>query len=203
MRLSMRVGFVLLLLVGVLGVLQPAFGQEVTAAIVGTVTDPSGAPINGASITVTDTERGTVLTARTTDAGSYTVLRVPIGTYTLKVSAPGFQTSSYAAFTLQLNQTARVNVQMKVGQVSETVEVTGSAPVLQSQTAEVGTVIDARTSDNLPLATRNYVQLTLLSPGAISVDPAGMNLGSGASRDLGLGLPATPGGHAIAMVTSR
>src|SRR5882724_12186350 len=93
MRRSMRVGFVLLLLVGVLGVLQPAFGQEVTAAIVGTITDPSGAPINGASITVTDTERGTVLTARTTDAGSYTVLRVPIGTYTLKVSAPGFQTS--------------------------------------------------------------------------------------------------------------
>jgi hypothetical protein len=185
MRLSLRVGFVLLLLAGVLGISQIAFSQDVTAAIVGTVTDPSGAPISGASITVTDTERGTVLTARTTDVGSYTVLRVPIGTYTLKVSAPGFQTSSYPAFTLQLNQTARLNVEMKVGQISQTVEVTDSAPVLQSQTAEVGTVIDARTSDNLPLATRNYVQLTLLTPGAISVDPANMNMGSNTAEEGG------------------
>jgi hypothetical protein len=186
MRHSVRIGLGFLLLAVVVGgITGPAWGQEVTAAIVGTVTDPSGAPINGASVTVTDTERGTVLTARTTDVGSYTVLRVPIGTYTLKVSAPGFQTSAYPAFTLQLNQTARVNVQMKVGQVSETVEVTGSAPVLQSQTAEVGTVIDARTSDNLPLATRNYVQLTLLTPGAISVDPANMNMGSNTAEEGG------------------
>src|ERR1051325_1125545 len=184
MRLS-KVGFVFLMLAGVLRISQIAFSQEVTAAIVGTVTDPSGAPITGASVTVTDTERGTILTARTTDVGSYTVLRVPVGTYTLKVSAPGFQTSSYPAFTLQLNQTAQVNVQMKVGQVSETVEVTGAAPVLQNQTAEVGTVIDARTSDNLPLATRNYVQLTLLTPGAISVDPANMNTGSNTAEEGG------------------
>ena len=103
-----------------------------TAAVVGTVTDPSGAPIKDAEVTVTDTERGTVLTARTSDAGSYNVLRVPVGTYTLKVSATGFQTAAYPAFTLQLNQTARLNVSMKVGQVSETVEVTGSAPVCRA-----------------------------------------------------------------------
>src|SRR5712692_6745910 len=185
MQQSMRVGFVLLLLVGVLGVLQPAWGQDVTSAIVGTVTDPSGAPIKDANVTVTDTERGTVLTARTSDVGSYNVLRVPLGTYSLKVSAPGFQTAAYPAFTLQLNQTARVNVQMKVGQVSETVEVTGSAPVLQTQTTEVGNVIDARTSDNLPLATRNYVQLTLLAPGVISVDPQSMNKGSNTAEEGG------------------
>ena len=185
MRQSMKVGFVLLLLVGVLGVLQPAWGQEVTAGIVGTVTDPSGAPIKDANVTVTDNERGTTTTAKTNDAGAYTALRLPVGTYSLKVSAPGFQTASYPPFTLQLNQTARFNVQMKVGQVSETIEVTGSAPVLQTQTTEVGTVIDARTSDNLPLATRNYVQLTLLTPGVISVDPHSMNLGSNTAEEGG------------------
>jgi hypothetical protein len=181
----MKVGFALLVLVGVLGVLQPAWGQEVTAAIVGTVTDPSGAPIKDATVTATDSDRGAVISVRTSDAGSYNILRIPVGTYSLKVSAPGFQTAAYPAFALQLNQTARVNVEMKVGQVTETVEVTGSAPVLQTQTTEVGTVIDARTSDNLPLATRNYVQLTLLSPGVISVDPHSMNLGSNTAEEGG------------------
>ena len=74
---------------------------------------------------------------------------------------------------------------MKMGQVSETVEVTGSAPVLQSQSAEVGTIIDSRTSDNLPLATRNYVQLTLLHAGWISVDAHSMNLGSNTAEEGG------------------
>src|SRR6266849_8825609 len=177
MRQSMRVGFVLLLLVGVFGVLQPAWGQEVTAAIVGTVTDPSGAPIKDADVTATDTERGTVRPAKTNDAGAYNITRLPVGTYSLKVTAPGFQTSAHQAFTLVLNQTARVDVQMKVGQVSETVEVTGDAPVLQTERAEVSTIIDSQTNDRLPLATRNYVQLTLLAPGAVSPNPANFNNG--------------------------
>ena len=82
MRQSMRVGLVLLLLVGVLGVLQPALGQEVTAAIVGTVTDPSGAPLKDATVTATDTERGTALATKTNDSGAYNITRVPVGNYT-------------------------------------------------------------------------------------------------------------------------
>jgi Carboxypeptidase regulatory-like domain len=185
MRQSMRGGLVFLLLVGVLGVLQPAWGQEVTSAIVGTITDPSGAPIANATVTATDTERGIVRTAKTTDSGGYNITRLAPGTYELKVTATGFQTSVHQAFTLVLNQTARVDTQMQVGQVSETVEVTGTAPVLQSQTTEVGSVIDARTSDALPLATRNYVQLTLLTPGVITVDPQSMNKGSNTAEEGG------------------
>jgi hypothetical protein len=74
---------------------------------------------------------------------------------------------------------------MKIGKVSETLEVSGSAPVLQTENAQVNNVIDSRTADNLPLATRNYVQLTLLSPGSVSVDPAGMNLGSNTAEESG------------------
>ncbi len=177
MRQSMRVGVVLLLLVGVLGVLQPAFGQEVTAAIVGTVTDPSGAPLKDASVVATDTERGTVMTTKTNDSGSYNITRVPVGSYTVKISAPGFQTAVHTGITLVLNQTARIDMQMKMGQVSETVEVTGSAPVLQTERTEVGTIIDSTTNEALPLATRNYVQLTLLAPGAVTPNPDSFNNG--------------------------
>jgi len=165
-------GLLLLLSIWVIaGVVVPAWGQEVTAAIVGTVTDPSGAPIKGATVTATDTERGTVWTATTGDAGTYDLLRLPIGSYTVKVTAPGFQSGVQPAFTLVLNQTARVDMQLKVGNVNETVEVTSAAPILQTQSVDVSTLIDANTNVSLPLASRNYLQLTLLAPGATHVDP--------------------------------
>jgi len=164
---------------------QSAWAQEVTGSIVGTITDPSGAPIKGATVTATDTNRGTLWSAKTNDTGAYSLLRLPIGSYGVKVSASGFDTAVYPAFALDINQTARVDVKMKVGAVTESVEVTSQAPVLQTDNAQVGTVIDSATTDNLPLETRNYVQLTLLSPGAISVDPSSMNLGSNTAEEGG------------------
>src|SRR5207253_4012615 len=149
MQRSISFAVVLLLFVAMLGSLAPLSAQEITAAIVGTVTDPSGAPIKDADVTATDTERGTVRPAKTNDAGAYNITRLPVGTYTLRVTAPGFQTSAHQAFTLVLNQTARVDVQMQVGQVSETVEVTGDAPVLQTERTEVSTIIDSQTNDRL------------------------------------------------------
>jgi hypothetical protein len=172
-------------MVGLLGALQPAWSQEVTAAIVGTVLDPSGAPIKGATVVARDTERGAVWNAQTNDTGSFSILRLPVGSYTAEATAPGFEKTVYPPFTLVLNQTARLNFQMKVGKNSETVEVTGAAPVLQTEDAQVSTVVDSRTVTDLALTTRNYVQLTLLSPGAISVDPASMNLGSQTAEEGG------------------
>lgn len=150
------------------------WSQEVTANIVGTVSDPSGAPIKGAAVAATDVDRGTVWNAETNGAGAYNLLRLPIGTYTVKVTAPGFQTVSRAPFTLVLNQTAGIDVQMKVGSASETIEVSGAAPILQTQTVDVSTLIDANTNVSLPLASRNYLQLSLLAPGVTNVDPDGM-----------------------------
>jgi len=165
-------GFLLsLVLVGFAGILMPARCQEVTAGVVGTVTDPSGAPINAAAVTARDTERGTVWTATTNDAGVFSITRLPVGTYDVKVTAPGFQTAIHPPFLLVLNQTARVDVQMKVGKISETVEVTGAAPILQTQSTEVSTLIDASTATSMPLASRNYLQLTLLAPGVTSINP--------------------------------
>src|SRR5205809_6994393 len=177
MQRSISFAVVLLLFIAIVGSLAPLLAQEITAAIVGTVTDPSGAPISGASVTATDTERGIVWTAKTNDAGVYNLPRIPVGNYTLKVSAPGFQTAVHPPFTLVLNQSARIDVQMKMGQVSQTVEVTSAAPVLKTETTQVDTIIDSTTNERLPLATRNYVQLTLLAPGSVTPAPNSFNNG--------------------------
>lgn len=154
-----------------------AFGQDVTASITGTVTDSTGAAVAGAKVTAKDAARGTVWTTTTSSDGAFYINRVAVGTYDLKVEAPGFQTALQAGLTLVLNQTARLEIQLKVGQVTQVVEVSGAPPVLQTDATQLGTVIDSRTNDNLPLATRNYVQLTLLAPGSVTPNPASFNNG--------------------------
>ena len=170
--------FFLLVLVAVTGAFQCAWSQEVTASITGTVTDPSGAAVPGAAVTATSQERGVTYPAVSNDSGLYRIAQLPVGTYSLKVEKSGFASVSHPAFVLTLNQVARVDVTMKVGQTSETVEVTGSAPILETDVTQVDTIINAATNDNLPLASRNYVQLTLLAPGAVSTDPSSFNNGN-------------------------
>jgi Carboxypeptidase regulatory-like domain/TonB dependent receptor len=161
-----------------------ARGQDISAKITGTVTDASGAVISGASVIATETSRGTVYPAKTNTAGVYYISPLPIGDYELKVSATGFSTSAHPALTLVMNQTARVDVTLTVGQSSTTVEVSSTNPLLQTDASFMGTVLDARANVTLPLATRNYNQLTLLSPGAVSLNP-GSFTGSQASFQVG------------------
>ena len=139
-RQSMKIGFSLLLVIGALSVLEPAWSQEVTAGIVGTVVDPSEAPIKDATVTATDTQRGTVRTVNTNDAGAYNITRVPVGIYDVKVSAPGFQTAVHPALTLVLNQTARIDVQMKMGQVTRRILLRLSKrSLMKRRTTDLGT----------------------------------------------------------------
>ncbi len=168
----------LLLLAAVAGICQLGWGQEVTASITGTITDPVGAVLPGATVTATSQERGQTYTTVTNGSGLYRIAQLPVGSYTVKVEKGGFESASYPAFVLTLNQVARVDVTMKVGQTTETVEVSGAAPVLATQTTQIDTVINSATNDNLPLASRNYVQLTLLAPGSVSTDPSSFNNGN-------------------------
>ncbi len=161
-----------------------AWGQEVTATITGTVTDPSGAPVVGASVVARDVERGISYPTQSNDSGVFNLQRLPVGTYEVKVTAQGFQPAQQPPVTLVLNQIARFAFQLKVKGASETVEVIGQALVLQTDTAQVGTLIDSKTNDDLPLASRNFVQLTLLSPGALSIDPQTMNTGSQTAQEI-------------------
>lgn len=183
MRKLWCLGFVCLVVVGLLGSGSVTAAQEVSASITGTIVDQSGAAVTGATVSAKDTERGTTFTAVTNDSGIYNLLRVPVGTYTLRVEAKGFSTAVREAFVLVLNQTARIDVQLKVGDVSATVEVSGDAPILKTDSTQVDTVINSATNDALPLATRNYVELTLLAPGSVTVNPDGFN--SGNNTDFG------------------
>ncbi len=162
----------------------PAWGQEVTATITGSVTDPTGAPLVGASVVARDVDRGTTYATQTNGDGVFNLQRLPVGTYEIKVTAAGFRTAQQSAVTLVLDQIARFTFRLQVKSVTEVMEVIDQAPVLQTDTAQVGTVIDARTNDNLPLASRNFVQLTLLSPGALTIDPQTMNTGSQTSQQI-------------------
>jgi len=161
-----------------LGVTQATYAQEVTATITGTVNDPSGAAVVGATVTATSVERGTSYNAVTDNAGLYRIPQLPVGSYNLKVEKSGFASAAVPPFVLVLNQVARIDVAMKVGEVTQTVEVSSAAPVLKTDTTQVDTIIDAATNDSMPLASRNYVQLTLLSPGAVSTDPGSFNNGN-------------------------
>ena len=151
-----------------------AWGQQVTATITGKVTDPSGAAIPGATVTAKDLQRGTAWPTVTNSEGFYNLPRVPVGTYEIRVELAGFKTAVHPAVVLELNQTARVDFEMKLGEVSETVEVTSAPPLLNTDTMQVGTIIDSKVNEALPLASRNYIQLTLLAPGTTNPDPSSM-----------------------------
>ena len=167
----------LVLAVTICALAGSAWGQQVTAAITGQVTDPSGAPVPGAQVTATDTARGTRWPTVTNQDGEYNLPRVPIGTYDVKVEHEGFQAASQTHVMLQMNQIARLDFHLQLGSVSQTVEVSAAEALLQTQETQLGQVIDARTNEELPLATRNYVQLTLLAPGSIHPDPSSFKNG--------------------------
>ena len=157
--------------------LPAAWGQQVTASITGRVTDPSGAAVANAKVTATSVERGTAYPSTTNADGYYNLPFLPVGMYNVKVENPGFQTATQSNIVLQLNQVAKLDFQLQVGNVETTVEVTAAAPVLQTESTLLGQVIDSRTNTTLPLATRNYVQLTLLAPGSTHPDPSSFTNG--------------------------
>ena len=170
---------------------QAAQAQEDTGAIVGTVVDQSGAAVKGATVTVKDVDRGTSLNTESNEDGAFDLPRVPVGNYDVTVTAPGFQTARQAKVRLILNQTARLAFQMKVGQTSETVEVTAEAPILETDTSLLGSLIDSKAAVDLPLSTHNTNQLTLIaSPGVVTPNLFGFQA---AQNTFGTGRPYVNG----------
>ncbi|HZS04484.1 MAG TPA: TonB-dependent receptor [Blastocatellia bacterium] len=150
-----------------------ASAQTFTATLTGTVTDPGGAAVP--NVKVVATNQGTKLdyTAQTSDSGVYTIPFLPVGKYVVTIEAAGFKRLASNEITLEVNQTARVDLKLQVGAVSEQVTVEGVAPILQTENITVGQVITGNTTVNLPLNGRNFQQLTLLVPGTINPNPGG------------------------------
>src|SRR5690242_12892427 len=161
----------LLILLACLSLTAGLWAQKDTGTIAGTVTDPSGAVLAGAKVLVTDVDRGGAFTTTTNQSGEYVASPLKIGRYTVTVEHSGFKRAVSQPVTLDVQQRAVVNVKLQLGQATESVEVTGSAPLLETQTSELGQVVNARQVSNLPLNGRNFAQLALLTAGTTPSEP--------------------------------
>ena len=153
-----------------IGVLVPiAFAQLPTATILGTVKDGTGAVVPGASLTARSTETGQTRTAVTAGDGSYRFSALPVGNYEIRVEQSGFQTAVRSGLTLSVGQEAVVNFTLEVGAVTQTIAVTAEAPLVNTTSGSLGTLVDERRVAELPLNGRNYIDLTLLQPGVVQL----------------------------------
>ena len=151
-----------------------ALAQGPSGEITGTVKDSSGAVMPGASVLLTNAATGAKRTVASNAAGVYGFPALPPGTYTVTVEHVGFQKHTRSDIQLQVQQSARLDFALVIGQVAETVEVTGGAPLLATENSTVGQVIENKRIVELPLNGRNYLQLTALSPGVtINSAPSG------------------------------
>jgi len=144
-----------------------ASGQSYTASIRGTVTDASGAAVPGAKVTVTEAERNIPRTTVTDEAGRYFVTALPPGKYNLTVEASGFKRYVQSEFPLAVQQQATIDVQLQVGEVTTAVEVTGTAPLLNTTIATLGQVVENKYILSLPNLGRDSLVLAYLTPGVV------------------------------------
>ena len=139
------------------------FAQTV-GQVTGEVTDPSGAIVVGAKVTVTNSQTNVARTTTTNSAGDYSFPALQPGIYNLKAEIQGFENEVHEGVDLQVEQIARIDFHLEVGAVTQTVQVEGGAPLLTTESATVGTVIDNDRIVGLPLNGRSFTQLVALSP---------------------------------------
>jgi len=176
--------YLLVLLIGVILLGGNAVSAQVTTAtIAGVVQDSSGAVIPGVSVTAKNLETGITRNATTDEGGRYTVPDLTLGNYEVEAQLPGFQTEVRSGITLSVGRAAVVNFALKVGQLSDKVTITEEAPLVESTTSAMSSLVDARTIRDLPLNGRSWDNLALLQPGVVSV---GAGQGS-AAFDFGTG----------------
>lgn len=135
-------------------------------AIVGTVTDQAGARVADAHVTITNLAANQSTTATTDAEGNFAANLLRIGTYSISAEKQGFQKTIQQNVEVGVNQTVRVELALKVGSSGETLEVTGAAPLLQTEASSLGTIETTRRISELPLNGRNFIQLAYLGPGA-------------------------------------
>jgi len=143
------------------------FAQQVSATLFGTVTDPAGAVVPDAKVTALNPANGRVTTTTTQSDGAYVIPYLEPADYTITVEKTGFDKSEQTRVTLVVNQKSRLDIQLRVGTLSQTVEATGTAPMVETGTASVGLTVDTRQVTELPLNTRRFGSLPLLMAGTV------------------------------------
>jgi len=163
MRKWIRLSGLVCLIVFVVG-LQTLVAQVDQGAVTGVVTDTSGAAIADAHVSLTSTDTGFVQEQNTNGSGIYTFSPVKIGNYTVAATANGFGTSSKTNVAVRIQSRVSVNLALKPGSVSESVTVSSSLPLLESQTGAIGQVMETQQINNTPLNGRNWCILLSLLP---------------------------------------
>lgn len=142
----------------------PALAQNSTGSITGIVRDPSAAVIGGAKVHVANQETGLTRVVATNDLGQYIVPSLPVGMYSVRVEKEGFRTAIEREIKLDIQQVRSVDFRMEIGTASETISVDSTAPLLETQTTQVGQVIQNEQIAKLPINVRQFLQLAYLAP---------------------------------------
>lgn len=147
---------------------QLAFSQIGGGSVVGNIADPGGASVPGAKVTAIQTETGVRRETTSNEGGYYEFPLLPVGRYRLETEKQGFKRSATAIFTLNAGTRPRFDLRLELGQITESVEVVGAAPLVNSTTTDLGVVISQSKVDSLPLNGRNFQQLVGLQPGVVN-----------------------------------
>ncbi|MSV30554.1 MAG: TonB-dependent receptor, partial [Bryobacterales bacterium] len=155
----------------VLSLVTAARAQNITGTILGSITDPAGAAVPGVEVRVTHSETGQSTAVRSSDIGHFEAPYLRPGNYQVRVAAPGFRAIVRERVPVQVESRVRLDFALEVGEVSNTVEVTGQIPLLESESSSLGSVVGSKSIQELPLRGRNVFDLVGLSP-AVQVNPA-------------------------------
>lgn len=166
------------LVLGFLCLSVTSFAQSTNATVMGRVLDPSKAAVGGASVEVTNIDRGTAYKTSTNNAGLFSIPNLSPGSYRISVAKPGFRSIVKPDVTLHVQDVVALNFDLAVGSISEVVTVTGGAPIVNTMSGTVSTVIDQSYIKNMPLNGRSFQDLILLTPGVVTQSPqTGSSLG--------------------------
>jgi hypothetical protein len=149
-----------------------SFGQQGSSSIVGTVTDPSGAAVAGAEITITNTNTGTTHTLTSNSVGAYQLPNVEVGTYSISVKNSGFKTFETTGVTVNVSSTVRVDIPLQLGQTSENITVSAEALQVQSESSEQSNLITSNEIENIATNGRNVINLATIGTGVSSALPS-------------------------------
>jgi outer membrane receptor protein involved in Fe transport len=178
----LRAGLAIAMLVGMVSVAVSGYGQTATARVLGSVNDPAHASVPGATVTVTDQQRGTTRVAKTDESGEYVMPNLAVGVYSIRVEAPGFKTVDRQSVQLEVGQDMRIDFELPIGQAEQTVTVTGATPMLDTTSITLGGTLSNKTINEIPLNGRNYENLLKLRPEMVSY-PGG-SIGTNSSNGM-------------------
>ena len=182
----------------------PVWAQTVTGSIRGSVVDQTGAAVPEASVSAQNVNTGVVTTTVSDRSGAYNIQTLPIGTYVVSAKKAGFNTTSDRPFTLEIDQIAKIDLKLQVGEVNTTISVAAdSGSVLQTEDATLGTTVTANTLESMPLPGQNFSAATVFVPGAVLPTYGSLGSTQGTERDTSFASSTQPSFNGNRMQTNN